>query len=287
MPRVRISHSRFRLQSKYVLAILSGICILLMVLSYTTDVFSVPLSYISGYTLIPFQRGISKVGEYFSIRADELKQLKIVLTQNEELQAQIDQLKIENANLIQDKYELNELRNLYELDQKYSGYEKIGARVIGKNPGNWFSVFVIDKGEADGIKKDMNVMAGSGLVGIVTEVGPNWSSVRAIIDDSSNVSGQVLSTSDNLMVTGDLLLMDKGVIRFSQLSDEDNKVVEGDQIVTSDISDKYLPGICIGYINTIETDSNNLTRSGTLTPVVDFDHLDIVLVIKKLKKEVE
>lgn len=287
MPRVRISHQRFRLQSKYVLAILSGLCILLMVLSYTTDVFSVPLSYISGYTLIPFQRGISRVGEYFSIRADELKQLKVVLTQNEELQAAIDELKIENANLIQDKYELNELRNLYELDQKYSGYEKIGARVIGKNPGNWFSVFIIDKGEADGIKKDMNVMAGSGLVGIVTEVGPNWATVRSIIDDSSNVSGQVLSTSDNLMVTGDLLSMDQGVIRFSQLSDEENNVVEGDQIVTSDISDKYLPGICIGYVKTIETDSNNLTRSGTLTPVVDFDHLDIVLVIKELKKTAE
>lgn len=284
MPRVRIKHHGFDMPSKYLLAILSGVCVLLMILSYTTDIFAAPLSFIGGYTLIPFQKGISEVGAYLSVRAEELKELRDVLNQNKELQDEIDRLRIENANLVQDKYELNELRGLYELDQKYSSYEKIGARVIGKDPGNWFSVFVIDKGTESGIEKDMNVMSGSGLVGIVTEVGDGWSTVKSIIDDSSNVSGRVLSTSDHLMVTGDLLLMDHGVIRFSQLSDDECVVVEGDQIVTSEISDKYLPGITIGYISTIETDANNLTRSGTLTPIVDFDNLDIVLVIKELKK---
>ena len=57
---------------------------------------------------------------------------------------------------------------------------------------NWFSTFTIDKGSKDGIAADMNVMAGSGLVGIVTEVGPTWAKVRSIIDDSSNVSAMVL-----------------------------------------------------------------------------------------------
>ena len=64
--------------------------------------------------------------------------------------------------------------------------------MIGKDSGNWFSTFTIDKGSNDGIKVDQNVLAGSGLVGIVTQTGPTWATVRAIIDDSSNVSGMAL-----------------------------------------------------------------------------------------------
>ncbi len=285
MPRVRVKRQRVVLPSKYVLLILSVVCVLLMIVTYTTDFISAPLSYVSGYTIVPFQNGIMEVGSYLSTRADDLKQLREVMEHNEQLQNEVDQLKIENSNLIADKYELNELRELYQLDQKYSGYEKVGARVIGKDPGNWFSVFLIDKGEEDGICTDMNVMAGSGLVGIVTEVGPNWATVRSIIDDSSNVSAQVLSNSKHLVVTGDLLLMEKGQIRFSQLVDDDSEVVEGDQLVTSDISDKYLPGINIGYISSVEKDANNLTKSGTVTPVVDFARMDVVLVIKELKNK--
>ena len=284
MPRVRVKRQRFVLQSKYVLAIMSAFCIILMLVTYNTDLVAAPLGYVTGYLIVPFQKGISRVGSYAATRAEDLKQLRDVIRLNDSLQEQIDQLKIENSNLVEDKYELNELRELYELDQKYSGYEKVGARVIGKDPGNWFSVFTVDKGSNDGITKDMNVMAGSGLVGIVTEVGPDWACVRSIIDDSSNVSAKILSTSDNFMVTGNLLMMDQGYISFSQLVDEDEQVVAGDAVVTSDISDKYLPGINIGYINSIETDSNNLTKSGTITPVVDFGHLDLVLIVKELKK---
>ncbi len=134
---------------------------------------------------------------------------------------------------------------------------------------------------------DMNVMAGSGLVGRIVDTGPNWSKVKAIIADDSNVSAMVLSSSDNMIVNGDLRLYASGVISFEQLKDSDDVVVEGDKVVTSNISDKYLPGILIGYINTINTDSNNLTKSGYITPAVDFEHLEEVLVILELKQMVE
>ena len=171
--------------------------------------------------------------------------------------------------------------------EQYTDYDKVGARVIGKDTGNWYSNFVIDKGSNDGIKTDMNVMAGTGLVGIVTKVGPNWANVRSIIDDTSNLSGMVMSTSDTLIVSGDLELMDEGYIRFSQLIDEENKVIKGDQVVTSAISNKYLPGISVGYISEIETDANNLTKSGYITPVVDFKKLGTVLVVTELKETMD
>ena len=61
----------------------------------------------------------------------------------------------------------------------------------------------------------------------------------------------------------------------------------GDPIVTSYISDKYQQGILIGYIDSIQTDSNNLTKSGTVTPAVDFEHIEEVLVIRNKKQVAE
>ena len=100
-------------------------------------------------------------------------------------------------------------------------------------------------------------------------------------------SGLVLSTGDHLIVTGDLTTIAKGMISFSKLVDNNNKAAVGDKIVTSNISEHYLPGILIGYISNIEIDSNNLTKSGTLTTAVDFEHLEDVLVIMELKQTVE
>lgn len=279
--------NRFTIQSKYLLLILTGVCVLLMAITFTTGLFSGPLANVSGYVTVPFQRGISKAATYISNRSDELVQIRELLEKNQELQQQIDALTIENNTLTQDKYELSNLRSLYQLDQEYSEFDKVGARVIGKDNGNWFSSFIVDKGSNDGICVDMNVMAGSGLVGIVTEVGKNWCRVTAIIDDSSNVSGMALATGDNLIVSGNLELMNQNKISFSKLVDSDGKVKEGDKIVTSNISDKFLPGILIGYITSMESDANNLTRSGTIAPAVDFEHIDEVLIITNLKQQIE
>ena len=111
--------------------------------------------------------------------------------------------------------------------------------------------------------------------------------MKSIIADDSNVSAMVLSSSDNMVVSGNLKLYASGVIEFGQLVDSADVVVEGDKVVTSNISDKFLPGILIGYINTINQDSNNLTKSGYLTPAVDFEHLEEVLVIMEQKQVVE
>jgi rod shape-determining protein MreC len=218
---------------------------------------------------------------------DELGELKVVLEENQNLKDQIAELTVQNTQLQQDRYELNNLRELYKLDEQYSGYEKVGARVIARDSGNWFYSFTIDKGTNDGLTIDMNVIAEGGLVGRIIDIGPNWAKVNSIINDNSNVSGMVLASSDVLMVTGSLELMETGVISFSQLNDSKNNVAIGDKVVTSNISDKYLPSILIGYITSIDRDSNNITKSGTITPAVDFEHLEEVLVILETKQQIE
>lgn len=273
------------LSSKYWLLIVSGICIVLMALSLFSNSAGAPFKGVANITVIPMQKGINTVGVFLSDLSSNFKTLQSVKAQNKTLQEKVDTLTIENNNLQQEKYELERLQALYKLDQNYADYEKVGAHVIGKDSGNWFSTFTIDKGSADGIKVDMNVMAGSGLVGIVTRTGPNWSTVRSIIDDASNVSGMILSTSDKCVVRGDLSLMNEGKIQFEQLVNNDNEVPVGEQIVTSYISEKYLQGILIGYVSEVNVDSNNLTRSGYVTPAVDFNNLQEVLIITTTKAD--
>lgn len=170
------------------------------------------------------------------------------------------------------------------MDKSLPSYSKIEANIVSKAPGNWFDFFVIDKGYRHGIKKDMNVVAGAGLVGIVTEVGKNYSKVMSIINDSSNVKAMTLSTSAQCLVAGDLSLLDKGYIHILQLSDPKDKIEEGEKIVTPNISTKYMPGILIGYVKSLEKEPNQLLKSGYILPAVDFTALNEVLVITELKE---
>lgn len=278
---------RVSIPSKYILTAVAAVCICLMLLSYVIGFQGGPLNTVSGWLFVPLQKGINYVGWYLSDRADNLQDLRDIMAERDELQTQVHELTMENSQLMQEKYELEDLRQLYELDRSYSDYSKVAANVIGKDTGNWFHSFIIDKGADDGIKVDMNVLAGSGLVGIVTKVGADWAQVRSIIDDASNVSAMILSTADNCMVQGNLQLMSEGVISISQLKDSDNEVFPGEKVVTSQVSDKYHPGLLIGYIDAISMDPNNLTKSGTVTPAVDFEHLRSVLVITDEKKQVD
>lgn len=271
--------------NRYLLLGLAIFCITMMLLSSFSEKASGPFRVIANVTVIPLQKGINYIGSWMGDMTDNFETMQQLRAENEKLQEQVDSLMTENNYLQEEQYELERLQELYQLDSNYAEYEKTAAHVIGSDSGNWFSTFTIDKGSDDGIAVDMNVMAGSGLVGIVVEVGSSWARVRSIIDDSSNVSGMVLSTSDRCIVSGDLSLMSDGQIRFEQMENNENQVSVGDQIVTSYISDKYLQGILIGYVSEVTVDSNNLTRSGYITPAVDFKNIQEVLVITTTKAQ--
>ena len=272
------------LKSKYWLLILAVVCVIVMGIE-TLAGGKGPLHFIANYTVIPMQKGISYAGMWMSDVSSNFVTMEEMRKQNDKLQKKVDDLTIDNTRLRQEQYELDRLRELYKLDENYSDYKKIGAHVIANNGTNWFSDFTIDKGKNDGIKVNCNVLAGSGLVGIVTEVGPDYAKVRSIIDDSSNVSAMVLSTSDTCIIRGDLKLAEDGRLKFEKLPNNGNKIEVGEQVVTSHVSDRFLQGLFIGYISDIETDANNLTRSGYITPAVDFSKLQEVLVITTTKDE--
>lgn len=276
---------RIHLKSKHLLAIMTFFCVSAIVATLASGVTSAPLKEAAGLIIVPFEKSIASIGQWMSGVQDSFREKEDLIQQNKELQTTVDTLTEQNNVLLQDQAELARLEQLYELDEEYTDYPKVAARIISKDPGNWYDTFMINRGSNDGIRVDNNVIAGKGLVGIVTEVGSNWATVRSIIDDSSNVSAMTVSTDDICVVEGDLELIDEGKLRFSQLYDREDKVSVGERIVTSNISDKYVEGLFIGYVSEIELDTNNLTKTGTLVTPVDFQHLKDVFVITTNKQD--
>ena len=273
-----------KLQSKTILIIMTIICAIVIVFSVTKINLLNPVKSTISYVTIPMQKGITSVGDWFSHNVSTLSNLKNLETENKFLQERVLKLEEENKRIQLDKIELERLQQLYKLDKTYSNSPKIAARVIGKNPGNWYHIFLIDKGSKDGIKEEMNVLAGNGLVGHIIEVGDTYSKVLSIIDDDSNVSGMFLRTSDLCIVKGDLKLMRNGTIKVENINSS-AKIVEGDEVITSNISDFYFQGILIGTVKEIQEEPNKLLKTAYLEPAVDFEHLQEVLVIKEVRNK--
>ena len=269
--------------SKYILIVLTALCVLLIGITSLRDGVMDPLRTGVGYFLIPIQSGVNKVGTGIYNELTDFTRLKGALAENEKLKDEIARLTEDNSRLQAERSELERLRSLYQLDQDYMQYDKIGARVIARDSEKWFQVFRINKGSADGVRVDMNVMADGGLVGIVTDVGANYATVRSIIDDSSRVPAMPVDSEYSCIVAGDLTQYEQGRLRITDFS-KDEVVKDGDQIVTSNISTKFLPGILIGYAVDVTVDSEHLTQSGYLIPVVDFDNLQEVFVITDVKE---
>ena len=270
--------------NRYVLVILTVFCVVLIGVTSFTDDWLTPLRTGVGYVLIPIQSGVNRVGVMIYEELTDYTKLKTALDENRRLQNEIDRLTEENNRLSAEQFELQRLRELYDLDQEYMQYEKTAARVIANDSGDWFQVFRVDKGSADGLSVGNNVIAGGGLVGIVTDVGAHYATIRSIIDDSSRVGAMALQSGDTCIVGGDLTLYVEGRLRITNIQ-TGSDVKDGDRIVTSNISSKFLPGILIGYATDITLDSNQLTSSGYLIPAAQFHNLQEVLIITEVKED--
>lgn len=274
---------RFEIVPKYLLLCLTIICVVLMVLSLFFDGMFLSIRNITNSFIGPMQEGVNSVGRWFESKSEALENYEALQAENEALKTQLEVYQTQVSNYQLDSYELERLRDLYELDAQYADYPKTAARVIAMDTGNWFDVFYIDKGTKDGIQVGCNVLYGNGLCGIVTETGEDYSKVRAIIDDTSNVNAMILPSEAICNVTGSISNYTDGYL-IAENIDKDADVQEGDEIVTSYVSNKYLSGLSIGYVSRIEYDPNNLTKVAYITPAADFSHIQEVLVITQVKK---
>lgn len=284
MASQRKNKIKIKIVPRYLFIAMIVICLILLIVSYRFSDSLGPVKSVAGNVITPMQVGINRIGSFFTSKLDYLKKVDDLIAKNKELTDKLNEVSYENKLLLQGKYELDNFRKLYNLDQTYADYPKVAARVISKDTNNWYSKFKIDKGSDDGIKPGMNVMAGNGLVGIITKTGKNYADVRSIIDDSSNVRGMFLDNSETCTVKGNLKLLDEGHIEVTDIK-KGSSIQDGYEVVTSYTSQKYHPGILIGYVSGIKVDTSNMTESGYLTPAVDFSKLDMVLIITREKEE--
>ena len=116
--------------SKYILIVLTAVCLIFISTSFFTDRLVAPLRSAISMVVVPLQKGMNNLGLWTYDKYTTLQEISVVLDENKELKSKVDDLTEENNQLRQDNYELSRLRELYQLDEKYTGYTKVGARII-------------------------------------------------------------------------------------------------------------------------------------------------------------
>lgn len=236
-----------------------------------------------GVVLSPIQKATTSSINWIQQKFESFSKFKTLEEENEMLKIELDLKEQEIKRLKQLEIENEKLSNLLNTSSKYREYPKITANIIAKDPGNWYENFTIDKGEKDGIKKDMVVLAVGGLVGKIEEVGYNYAKVSSIINGTYSVSAKSIRTDDEGFVKGDL--SKNGICKMEYI-DKEAEIKEGDEIVTSHLSDIYPAGITIGYVKEIYLEENTkLSKTAIIEPVVDFKHLEKVLIVNTEEKQ--
>ncbi len=263
---------------KYLLLTFTIICVIFLVVSYYAGDQMMAVKNITGKVVSPIQEGINKIGVWTDSKMQNLKEIEELNKENETLKEEIAMYKEQVTTYQNQMAELEELRELFALDESFPDYQKTGARVFAKDPSSFFSVFYIDKGLDDGLYEGANVMCGEGLAGLIVECHSDYSKVRSVIDDNTSISAKVMPANALCTVEGNTSLFAEGYIEVKNI-DKDAKVSIGDKVVTSPISDRYHQGIIIGYVSEVIYDTNNLTITARITPAADFNNMSEVLVI--------
>lgn len=239
---------------------------------------------IVGNILSPVQGFFLNLGESVSNFFESIVNMGSLKKENEELKLKVSELEEKNRmyeNLIgQSEYLLKE-KELMENTQ----YNLIPAQVVGKEPGNWFNRFVINKGEKDGVKKgDIVIQAVDsgediiieGVVGRILETGDNWAKVISIIDENSNISFKVIRTQDGGILSGSI----EGEIS-GYLFDSEADVMKGDKLFTSGLGGVYMADLYIGDVSNVIREDEDLLKKVEVEPAVDFKKIYKVFVISQ------
>ncbi|WP_417019568.1 rod shape-determining protein MreC [Anaerotruncus massiliensis (ex Liu et al. 2021)] len=250
-----------------------------------TGGFSPAISQAAGVVVTPLQKLSSSisgaVSGYFRryVRADE------IAAENEALRAEIDELRRQAVNYEEYKHENEELRKYLDVEfrEEHPDFEVELASVVARDPDDRFYSFTIDRGSLSGIEPLDPVVTADGLVGVVREVGVNYSKVVTILDVWIDVGARDVRTRDIGIVTGSVDLAADGKCRLNYLPRESG-AAPGDIVVTSGIGDSLYPqGLLIGKITRIDNAPGDISLFAEIEPFADVRRLTDVMVIKSFE----
>ncbi|MBN7772772.1 rod shape-determining protein MreC [Clostridium aminobutyricum] len=258
------------------IAVVVALCVIMLV-SYETGGKSGTIGNATETAVTKAQSPLSNMEKSIKNSLRGIFKFKSIVSENEKLKDQVNDLQQQVIDLTLKKNELQELQQLSNAlnYESISGNKKIvGASIISMDGSNWFNQFTIDRGTESGIQKDDVVVNGDGLVGRIAEAGTGWSKVISIIDESNNVSFMV---SRDLSLIGIVSGDSNGSLSGFMI---DNKagIIKGDTLVTSSMG-LYPEGIKIGKAVSVEYDSDTQLKTVKIEPSVSFKSLQKVAVI--------
>lgn len=227
----------------------------------------------------PVKNIFAKTSFYIKDKVEDVPQLFSLKNENKKLKKQVAELERYKQILEEYKRENENLRDLLNLKQKNLDYDLEAAEVVGRDPGNWFNVIMINKGRDDGIKENMAVISDNGLVGHVISSDKNFSKVLLITDDRSSISAMIQRTRDNGILKGTIDPAPPGCVKMVYLP-QNAKIVKGDTVISSGLGGIIPKGIVIGKVIEAKKEPYELMQFAIVKPMVDFQKLEHVFVIK-------
>lgn len=239
-----------------------------------------PLSNVLGVLSTPFRAGVDAVASWVEDRYNYAFRYDELLAENESLRQQVADLQ-EEIRAAQDANRQNELyRELLNLAERRADFDLEDATVTVRATSNWSSTLTINKGSSvDVAVGDCVVDQYGNLVGVITEVGYNWSTLATVVDPSTEIGGRIPRTDDEAVLEGDFTLMGERRLKLSYLP-ENTVPISGDQVTTSGLGDQYPAGLVVGTIESIHTEASGLTRYAVVEPAADLENIKYVFVIK-------
>ena len=231
----------------------------------------------------------SRIQSVFTGAANGVRQFTQRWRDFDKLEADYQALSIENQQLslqlqsAQEAVRENErLQNALDARSRYEALDPIFARVIAREPGQWFETFSINRGKNDGVNAGMSVVNGDGLIGRVYEAGMNYAKVIAIIDSRSAVACMVQSTRDNGIMRGRVAASSSDAQCFVYYLPNLNSIMPGDAVITSGTDSLFPKGLHIGTVTAVSMDAGSDGSYAVVTPSVDFRHIEEVFVLREV-----
>ena len=261
-----------------VLAVAAAVAVLLSVMSYFSST-AAALPNLTGIIAAPFRSVAASLSDTVRQWTDYLTEFDALQAENEQLRLQIAQMEETVRRAEADRDENVRLRELTGLRQQRRDLQWESARVLVQDVSNWSSLLTVNKGTSHGVEKGDCVVTEAGyLVGVVTEAGYNWSTVRTILDSETSIGALVFRTGGTAVAQGSFDLMGEGRLALDYLGSEPD-VVAGDLIVTSGLGGYYPSQVVIGYVEEVRTGDDGLARYAVLRPEMTLEDLTEIYVV--------
>lgn len=261
-----------------VLALAAIVAVLLSVMGYFSST-SAPLPNLAGILASPFRSASAAVSETVRHWADYFTQFDALEEENRRLKEQIAGMEETVRKAQADREENVRLREIAGLREQRRDLRWESARVLAQDTSNWSSLLTVNKGTAHDVAEGDCVITSSGcLVGVVTEAGLNWSTVRTILDSGSSIGATVFRSGCNALAQGDFTLMGEGRLTLNYLGAGPD-VIAGDLIVTSGLGGYYPSQLVVGHVDEVLTSDNGLAQYAVLTPDAQLEDLTQVFII--------